>query len=450
MTEPEGSLDRRARDLTHRLLRIRERPAIARRSERRANVALLAVGVAVAAAMIGGSIVVASRALHVAPVSTVPPVGTVAPNPTGAPATATAQPTCDTPDVSRENGPCARGSTTIQFVSPQQGWLVGPRSIVVTVDGGLHWNAQLDPHELLIGADFLDATHGWVVGVRSLFVTQDGMHWESLPQQGLSLWSVHFVSATDGWAIAGGRSDTHVVELNGVEAPETGGRLLQTRDGGRSWTPLPAPADAHTVCFADANNGWLGLPDAVYRSRDGGKSWQPSFRAKAATVGLGPETAFVECSEPPSAWVMFIGDGGAMSHAPYISFAAADGATWRPVLEEQYTESAIHPEVVAPGGPGSYPGPFSLVSPSTAVYFGFTPPATQGQTASMIVATGGGAALSKSLTVLGAADVIAAAFITADRGWIVDENTLNSSTVLVVRATSDGGKTWSPQFSAPG
>src|SRR5207245_164395 len=94
-------------------------------------------------------------------------------------------------------GGCVEPSSSIQFVSGTVGWLVGPRSIVATTDGGRHWSAQLDPHQSLIGAGFLDTQHGWVVGARNLFSTQDGgRHWQPLPEPARQLWSVHFVSTT--------------------------------------------------------------------------------------------------------------------------------------------------------------------------------------------------------------------------------------------------------------
>jgi photosystem II stability/assembly factor-like uncharacterized protein len=53
--------------------------------------------------------------------------------------------------------------------------------------------------------------------------------------------------------------------------------LRKTSDGGRQWSPAPAPpASADTVAqvrFADAANGWVFGPD-LWVTHDGGASWQ--------------------------------------------------------------------------------------------------------------------------------------------------------------------------------
>jgi photosystem II stability/assembly factor-like uncharacterized protein len=345
------------------------------------------------------------------------------------------------------------GSSSIQFVSDAVGWLVGPRSIVATIDGGQHWTAQLDPHQALIGADFLDIRHGWVVGANNLFSTQDGgLHWQPLPEPSQQLWSVHFVSPSQGWGIVGEDPSAFVVMEDGMQAPSSGAHLAVTNDGGRTWQEQPSPANAESVCFVDASNGWLGTAGAIYRSHDGGHDWQLAF-AEPSAIGASTsaDTAFVECASPGSAWALFLGQGAALSHAPYISFATADGVHWRPVLEEAYTESATRPQVQSPDGPGSYPGPFSVVSPTIAVYFGWTPPEGGYGVSRMVVATGGGAVLSDQIVIPDVNNVISAAFVSPSHGWAVGAMYSSStSTTLLVLATDDGGQTWSVQFSAPG
>jgi photosystem II stability/assembly factor-like uncharacterized protein len=450
VSAPLDLFDVRARDLTRRLLRARELQAATPAAERHGTVLVRIVAAVAATALIGGSIVLASRALH-AGTSSPPPV-TVPAGPTPVQTKPSLAPTpppqseCDS--GTRANGTCVQPTTTIQFVSRTQGWLVGPRSVVATTDGGRHWTTQLYAHEPLMGADFLDASHGWVVGATHLFVTSDGTRWEQLDQPHELLWSVHFASATHGWAIAGGDPSGYVVTLNGVAAPYSGGRLLSTSDGGHSWISLGAVHDAQSVCFADQSNGWVGTPGAVYRSSDGGLSWHASYAEPPVPPGGQPaDSAFVQCSQPPSAWVMFIGNGAALSHRPYVSFAAPDGVSWHPVVDEPYTESGRFGAGVPPG-PGSYPGPFSLISATSAMYLGYTPPALPGSAASMMLATEGGAKLSTATTIPPAQEVVSAAFISADVGWIVSDVVVGRAE-LTVLATADGGRSWSVQFSAP-
>src|SRR6266511_1725144 len=51
------------------------------------------------------------------------------------------------------------------------------------------------------------------------------------------------------------------------------GTILSTRDGGRTWSALAAPASPQSVCFTSANDGWVASGTRVWRSTDGGRSW---------------------------------------------------------------------------------------------------------------------------------------------------------------------------------
>jgi len=115
------------------------------------------------------------------------------------------------------------------------------------------------------------------------------------------------------------------------------------------------------------------------------------------------------------------------------------------VLEESYIESGVRPEVHAPDGPGSYPGPFSAVSPATAVFVGYTPPLGYGA-APVELVTSGGATLTSEGNVGGVSVPEAAAFISPSRGWVVGE-TLPSGD-FVIETTANSGHTWTRQYQA--
>jgi photosystem II stability/assembly factor-like uncharacterized protein len=122
--------------------------------------------------------------------------------------------------------------------------------------------------------------------------------------------------------VAGG-SDVRID--GGVPAPVSGGQLLITTDGGRSWKPISgAPAMGQTVCFSSPVDGFLATPGRIWRSTDGGRHWSLSF-AEPAQAGYAQrepgDTAVLECAGHSAAWVLFLGFGAALSHAPYIAFA---------------------------------------------------------------------------------------------------------------------------------
>ena len=339
--------------------------------------------------------------------------------------------------------------SAVQFVSARQGWAVGAGRILATSDGGQAWVTQYRGAAQLDQVDFVDAAHGWAVGTGGLLATADGgVTWTALPEPCPVIRSVHFATPSLGWAVAGG---SQVRIDGGVPAPVTGGQLLTTTDGGRSWQPVPgAPAVAQTVCFSNRADGFLGTPSRIWRSTDGGRRWSLAF-AEPMRPGYAQhepgDTAVLECAGRSAAWAFFLGFGAALSHAPYIAFATQDARGWRALFEETYTESAIMPEVHAPAGPGSYPGPFSAISPDVAAFVGWDPSVGYGAAPLEMVA-GGGADHGPRRNVGGMTQAYGVAFISTTLGWVVgtDQTVAGQYGKYVVEATTDGGLTWTRQF----
>src|SRR5258708_5096612 len=141
--------------------------------------------------------------------------------------------------------------TGVQFVSAAQGWVVGQDKILATTDGGHDWIVQDSGRLNLTSVDFIGNGAGWAVGADSLLTTSDGgAHWTTLAEPCPLVRSVHFVSATVGFAVAGGRD----ISQFGTTAPELGGEVLMTTDGGHSWRGLPAPNDAQSGCLVNARS----------------------------------------------------------------------------------------------------------------------------------------------------------------------------------------------------
>lgn len=335
----------------------------------------------------------------------------------------------------------------IQFVSPRQGWVAGAGRILATSDGGRTWAAQYTGPGKLGQVDFTDATHGWAVGTNALLRTTDGGRtWTQLGQPACTapVESVHFVTHDLGYAIAGG---AQVWMTGGVPAAVGGGELLRTTDGGATWSRVGgAPAQAQTVCFSDAAAGFLGTPGKVWHTSDGGKTWALAFSEPPPARGVrppAPDTTVLECSGGNSAWVLFLGYGAALGHAPYLAYATQDARSWRVLFEESYIESAARPGVHAPDGPGSYPGPFSVISPDAAAFVGYTPPAGNGAAPLELVTSGGATRTSKG-NVGGISVPAATAFTSPSQGWVVGQTLPSRGSVI--EATTDGGRTWTRQY----
>jgi len=349
-------------------------------------------------------------------------------------------PTCR-PVSSATDGGAGPALSDVQFVSRERGWVVGAGRILATTDAGRSWQVQYRGPADLIEVDFVDSDHGFAVGTDQLLATEDGGgRWSELGEPCPTIRAVDFTSSSSGFAVASGTPN----EGGTYE----GGELLVTIDGGRQWRrDTRAPTGVQSLSFATRQAGWVATPGRVWHTTDGGLHWRLSFTEPAShpTVSSYPgDTALVECGGAQGAWVLFLGAGAATGHFPYVAFATRDGHDWHSVLEESFTEQGVMPEVHAPDGPGTYPGPFSAVSSDTAVFVGFNPPAPL---APMDVATDNGMKLSSHRYVTGIWDPVGTSFVSADRGWVIGL-TGGSGSASAIEMTADGGRTWTLQWSS--
>jgi len=366
-----------------------------------------------------------------------PPISLATATPTPEPTpTATASPTV-TPSPS-PTPPGAQpglvpGLTAIQMVGPRLGWAVGSHAIYSTSDG-TRWTTQYSSSEEFIGVDFISSTTGWAVGVNSLLGTADGgRSWHQLGEAQQPIRSVHFSSANQGSAIAGSTQQPY--------AYSPAARIVvMTDDGGRTWRTAKSPSDPQAICFTDGVRGWLATAaGVVYRSQDGGQTWKQSLQMAGPLGGLGQ--ARIQCAAPSALWVEWAPGGAAAGHIPYVVYATVDGQRWRTVMAEPGTIGNEMPGV--PAGPGSYPGSFSVVDPTDAVFVGDTPPASA---ASCMIATNGGATLKTTGSIRGTGETLGAAFVSTSTGWVL---TVDGNGHDVIVATTDGGYHWSQQLAVP-
>ena len=365
--------------------------------------------------------------------------------------------------------PGAAPLQAMQFTGDGHGWVAGAGRILATSDGGRTWAAQYTGPAAIGQLDFTGASDGWAVGPGALLHTTDGgASWTALGEPRvnghcLSVSSVHFVSPVLGYAIAGttgaGNMPAGSAGAGGPAGADgsaggsmgaAGGQLLRTTDSGVTWQlAAGAPDGAQAVCFSTAQDGYLGVPGRIWRTTDAGASWSPAFTEPPASSGqqasAAGDTPELGCAAHGAAWALFVGSGAAMMHAPYLAYATQDGSSWHGVLEEPLLESAMRPKLHLPAGPGSEPGPFSVISPGAAVFVGYTPPANGWGAAPLIVATNGGAVLKSAGNIPAINEPLAAAFLTPAQGWVVGEN-LKTHT-FSIEATTDAGRTWTTQYT---
>jgi photosystem II stability/assembly factor-like uncharacterized protein len=324
----------------------------------------------------------------------------------------------------------------IQMLTPRLGWAVGSGAIFTTGDGA-HWTKQFSSTNEYVGLDFVSTTTGWVVGLHDLLGTTDGgRSWHELGEAAKPIRSVHFVSGTQGWGIAGGAGAQLV---HGALMPTSAGTLVTSTDGGHSWTNLDSPADPQAVCFSDPSHGWLATAGAtIYASHDAGQTWTQALQMYGHDQGL-PSWARIECAGPDALWVLLATGNGAAGHSPYIAYATVDGTSWRTVMAEPGTIGALMPGV--PAGPDNHPGSMSVVDPSDAVFVG-DGPATN--VAACVIATQGGATLKRTGAIADAPETFDAAFLSTSVGWVLARHTTGE---FVIEATTDGGYHWTQQLS---
>jgi photosystem II stability/assembly factor-like uncharacterized protein len=364
------------------------------------------------------------------PSPTATPTDTTSPS---AQATATPTPTT-TPDGTDPSFIPALAA--IQMLTPRLGWAVGSGAIFTTTDG-VHWSKPYSSTNEYVGLDFISTTTGWVVGLHDLLGTTDGgRSWHELGEAPKPIRSVHFVSATQGWGIAGGGG---AQLFHGGLMPASAGTLVMSTDGGHSWTNLNSPSDPQAVCFSDPSHGWLATANAtIYASHDAGQTWTPALQMYGHDQGL-PSLVRIECSAPSALWILLATGNGAAGHSPYIAYATANGTSWRTVMAEPGTIGNLMPGV--PAGPDTHPGSMSVIDSSDAVFVG-DGPATN--VAACVIATQGGATLKRTGAIPDAPETFDAAFLSTSAGWVLARHTTGE---FVIEATADGGYHWTQQLS---
>lgn len=334
--------------------------------------------------------------------------------------------------------------TGIQFISASRGWVVGLNRILATSDGGQYWTVQELGKLRLVSVDFVDDQHGWAVGASTVLTTSNGgRHWDTLSEPCPAIRAVHFVSPTVGFAVAGG---TQVGPFNGLLIPGRGGVVLATTNGGYDWRRLSAPTGAQSVCFTTPQRGWLGAAGALYRTVNSGRTWVRIAAGPRSPWPYRPYIMIVECAGADSVWGLDIGPGAASNQHPHLGYHAslAKAVQIFGELGFPYTGVMVHVP-----SPGSYPGPFSAISASSALYIGWCA-ACSGPTAlPWDLASHGGASLHREGSIGGLTLAHTAAFLTPALGWVTGTRVGYHHEQQRIVSTSDGGRTWQVDYTSP-
>jgi len=212
------------------------------------------------------------------------------------------------------------GFSTLQFISPEQGYIFGNSGLLATSDGGRSWHQVTGLNGTLqraipigsnVWATYTTCPAPGVPGPCAVGVaisTDDGNHWEDVRAPGIS-------EASDGGDVLARWSPNAAYVLS---YGSTGGGLVYTGDDGRTWrhladpcsgpflredlaTPPPppgVPSALWLICGALTQPGEEGEPKLVYRSYDDARHW-----ALVASTGFTSPGAAPVGQIPLSGWI---------------------------------------------------------------------------------------------------------------------------------------------------
>lgn len=138
--------------------------------------------------------------------------------------------------------------------------------------------------EVLNDVFFIDASTGWIVGQKATILStkNGGESWESIDNiEGLSendLLSVFFLDSLNGW-------------ISGVGSTFDGPLVMNTTDGGESWTVLAVESTGNTrasdIAFRNDSTGWLvTFTGVVLGTEDSGVTWVEEETRPASSTSV--------------------------------------------------------------------------------------------------------------------------------------------------------------------
>ena len=353
----------------------------------------------------------------------------------------------------------------VQALGPRQAWACGNvDTLVRTDDGGATWQRlSSGTHENLIRIQFTSAGNGWLAGAKTIFHTADGgADWMSQAAIGPTITGLAFADPQDGWVTAT-KYDWAISDAGPY--PVSSGAVYHTSDGGAHWVlqtipPALSSAWVWAVSPSDAIVGGAG--GRLSHTVDGGDSWQSSWRAAADFSG---DLDAVQFLNQTTGWtagsageILKTADGGASWAAQTsnttqdingLDFVGADNG-WAVGDKGAivHTTDGGATWTLQTSGVGDDLAGVSFVDALHGWAVGGAVDQWGDSSTGVILATvDGGQHWTKQTTPVAAAALNAVAFADALHGWAVGEVVGDSGTnVTVILATKDGGGTWTKQF----
>lgn len=128
-------------------------------------------------------------------------------------------------------------------------------------------------NETLRSVYFLNENTGYVAGaLGGIYKTENGGQTWTTQTSGVTLpiYGIYFIDANKGFAVGGDAS------CGGTGCVPPGGFILQTLNGGQTWTQIYTPADkidVDDIYFTNATTGFAIAYGNVYKTTNGGQTW---------------------------------------------------------------------------------------------------------------------------------------------------------------------------------
>jgi photosystem II stability/assembly factor-like uncharacterized protein len=209
---------------------------------------------------------------------------------------------------------------SVYFTSEEKGFIGGDGGVFAfTTDGGRNWTKQaLNTNDNVNEIYFRNDDNGYLLVGKRIFMTNDGgKSWREnkvlSPNEFIGLrpefLSIRFSGKKRGWIVGSvSNQDEEVVDS----------LVLQTLDGGETWTRASVPSnkmELYHVDFVNDENGWIvGDGGLIIRTQDGGLTWSVQnsgtkvslfnvdFRDKSDGIIVGSEGTILRTENGGQTW----------------------------------------------------------------------------------------------------------------------------------------------------
>jgi hypothetical protein len=319
-------------------------------------------------------------------------------------------------------------------------------SITATNNGGRTWYTILRVSTGIWGLDLVSPQVGFAVGVTALMRTTDGgKRWTTVSEPaGHSLVWVGFTSSRDGFGLT------------------TKGTLVETTNGGSSWTSTDLKVTGTSACFASPSIGYVtSSAGALYATRDGGFSWAVVEHAPPRVEQFIGPWSYLSCGGS-NIWLGFrlLCAAACAASFPYLIEHSSDGGVaWSSTASDWPGASKTIAPIANLADVGSLSSRGGIVVDLPAP----NSPRLAWRDIHVLVSTAPGKAYTDaSLPALPESFVLAGDYVSAIRGvsfvgtkgWLYFDYTRVGTAARplaepIVWKTTDGGSTWTVLSAGP-